>query len=153
MARPTRTTAIPNQETPYDAQIDPQHILRRSRVRRYAESGAWIVTAVVAARFADLPTALQDYGYGVPFYLLFVSLLGFIMIFLYLTLYIPYTTGSSVDLTQWQTQAPRTIQLATICGVVAGIAANWMLWPAYRWLTPVLTFVEFMGVISFIGLF
>ncbi|KAI9101120.1 hypothetical protein DFS34DRAFT_457308 [Phlyctochytrium arcticum] len=145
----TRTSALPSEERPYD---DPLN-LPRSKAIRYVESFAWIAAAVAAAYYSDLRTSLQEYGYGVPYYLLFTSLSGWIFVFLYLQFYVPYSTGTRPDLTKWETQAKHPVQVATAFGVTAAISSCFMLWPAYGFLTPLLVFLLFMGGVSFIGLF
>ncbi|TPX64919.1 hypothetical protein SpCBS45565_g05559 [Spizellomyces sp. 'palustris'] len=145
----TRTAALPSEERPYD---DPRN-KPRSKLIRYLESFAWIAGALGTGWWSDLPSALQNYGYGIPFYLLFVSLSGWTFVFLYLQFYIPFKTGTRPDLTQWETQAKHPVQIATAFGVISAISSCWMLWPAYGFLTPLLVFLMFMGGVSLIGLF
>ncbi|TPX58443.1 hypothetical protein PhCBS80983_g03129 [Powellomyces hirtus] len=120
---------------------------------RYAESLAWITLALVVGYFSNLAGALQNYGYGVPFYLLFASLSGFVCVFIYLQFYVPMKTGTQVDLTKWETQAKLPVQIATAFGAIGSVSSCFMLWPAYGFLTPFVVFIFFMGGLSFIGLF
>ncbi|KAI8821065.1 uncharacterized protein EV422DRAFT_619963 [Fimicolochytrium jonesii] len=144
-----RVSALASEERPYDDSKSPT----RSKLVRYAESATWIVIALASGYFANLADALQNYGYGLPFYLLFTSLAGFIIIFIYLQFYVPMKTGSRVDLSKWETQARLPVQIATAFGTLSMLSSCWMLWPAYGFLSPPLVFVLFMGGLSFIGLF
>lgn len=176
--RPLRASAIPNQEKPYDEIHQRRRAInRKSKALIRAENLAYVIAASVGAYLANLKWALQEYGYGyvlstcsvnrvvlvdkvphessnrIPFYLLFISILGFILVFFYLFFYIPIATGQSIDVTQWQTQAKRPVQIATTFGVLAFISSNWLLWPAYKFLTPLLVTLLTVGFFGFVGLF
>ncbi|KAI9017325.1 hypothetical protein BC832DRAFT_19415 [Gaertneriomyces semiglobifer] len=142
------TTVLPNSDRPYDERSTP-----RTRVIRYGESLGWIAATLLLAYFIDLRSALQNYGYGIPFYLLFLSMSGWILVFFYLQFYVPIRTGTRPDLKHWETQARQPVQIATAFAVVSGVSSIWMLWPAYGWFTPLVVFLFFMGTVSFIGLF
>ncbi|KAJ3175294.1 hypothetical protein HDU87_006376 [Geranomyces variabilis] len=146
---PARHAALPSDLRP----ADEPPLTPRSPAMRYLESAAWITLALAVAYYSNLAAKLQEYGFGIPFYLLFISLSGFVCVFIYLQFYVPSKTGVRVDLTKWETQARLPVQIATAFGTAACASSCVMLWPAYGFFTPVVVFVFFMGGLSFIGLF
>lgn len=102
--------------------------------------------------------------------------LVFVACFLYLFPYSTYVLHRRYDLSKWEQEAPRTIQVATAglvlsryslhknCGIdlvhhffnpndLHSIAWNIALWPVYGWATPFLLFMMLMAIISIFTFF
>jgi len=82
-----------------------------------------------------------------------LSLSGFLTVFLYVLLYLPYVKKRKIDLNKWQEQIPKSIQLATLFGVIAFFAMCVMMWPAYRVVSPLMVLNVWIGSVAFIALF
>ncbi|KAI8923111.1 hypothetical protein BC831DRAFT_472572 [Entophlyctis helioformis] len=126
----------------------------RGKLQRSLESIAWVVVALGLAYYMELLDAVRSHAQGTWFYVAAVSMVGFLSVFLYLEVYLPRTRhGRRADYKNWESDVPNSIRLATALGVVASISSNAMLWPAYGMLTPVLSFLWFMGITAFISFF
>ena len=79
-------------------------------------------------------------------------LISFISIFLWLSYWVPYKTGRSIDYSKWEEQAPRTIQIATAFGVGAFIGSCTVLWSSYRYFSPFIVFFEMMGAVAMVSI-
>jgi hypothetical protein len=88
-----------------------------------------------------------------PFYLSLASLAGFFGIFIHVQYILPLTTKKKIDLTKWEEQVPLPVQVATGLGLLAFLSMTWMLWPGYHLASPIMVFVVWAGVLSFISLF
>ncbi|KAI9190757.1 uncharacterized protein BJ171DRAFT_540863 [Polychytrium aggregatum] len=124
-------------------------------IRRLAEKVFWIAAALVLGYYTELPNALLEYGYGWPIYVSMLCLTGIGGIFAYLTFYLPYFTldRTRINLSNWEREAPRSIQTATVLGLTLTVCVNVWLWPAFGILTPVILFVEFLGFICLLAMF
>ncbi|OAJ36532.1 hypothetical protein BDEG_20695 [Batrachochytrium dendrobatidis JEL423] len=87
------------------------------------------------------------------FYLSLISALAFFSVFLYLELYLPRKQGRRVNYKQWESDAPRSIQFATLFGVSTTICTNALVWGSYGAMSPLLLFIWFMGLTTIISLF
>lgn len=126
---------------------------KRTLASRTVESLAWIVASLLLCYFISVPQAIAARTATASFALTIAGMLGFLAVFLYLQYYLVYFKQTKIDYTRWETQAPRSIQIATASGLVASIALVVLLWPAYSIGAPVVAFVIFMGIISLISLF
>jgi hypothetical protein len=126
-------------------------ILAVQMARITAERIAWTAVAVVLFNYLEIYSRLEVRIASKSFGLFIASIAGFLGVYLYLQVYLPFK-GFKVNYKKWEQEIPRSIQTATFCGVVASVCFNTLLWPVYSFLTPLIGFIFFMGFTSFLAL-
>ena len=87
------------------------------------------------------------------FFLAAACSIGFVLLFLMAIYVQPFLTGKTVDLSQWETEIPTVIYMATALGLVAYISSVSMIWPVYHLFSIPIVFFQIAGLLAFIGLF
>ncbi|KAI8913249.1 hypothetical protein EDD86DRAFT_262079 [Gorgonomyces haynaldii] len=135
-----------------DANEKAQKERQAKKFRNTLERLGWIAGGLVLIWFFNLPLVFWYQRKTWAFLATGVSVIGFFAVYGYLQIYLP-TTGFKVDYQQWQTQIPRSIQLATFLGVVCSISVNLLLWSTFGLFSPLVAFVLFMASTSFVAMF
>ncbi|KAI8899847.1 hypothetical protein BC833DRAFT_584150 [Globomyces pollinis-pini] len=112
---------------------------------------AWIAAFIFLANYLDFIQVLADSMGDFYFYISAASLTGFGSCFLYLTVYLPKIKGLKVNLSNWEQESPRTIQLATTFLVSATFSLHLTFWKSYGYVTPVFLFTGLMATVSLFG--
>ncbi|KAL2916733.1 hypothetical protein HK105_203851 [Polyrhizophydium stewartii] len=125
---------------------------RISSLRRGVESALWIGGGAALAYYLRMDQVLAERSSSNWFAVALLAIAGFGSVFLYLELYLPRKQGRRINYQEWEREVPRTIQLATVLGILATISCNAVLWPVFGAFSPLLLVVWFMATASAIGL-
>ncbi|EGF84071.1 hypothetical protein BATDEDRAFT_21763 [Batrachochytrium dendrobatidis JAM81] len=124
-----------------------------SKLQHNLESAAWLLASGGLAYYLRPDQVMLSNTHSIWFYLSLISALAFFSVFLYLELYLPRKQGRRVNYKQWESDAPRSIQFATLFGVSTTICTNALVWGSYGAMSPLLLFIWFMGLTTIISLF
>jgi hypothetical protein len=84
---------------------------------------------------------------------LFISSLAFGGILFYIAVYNPVVRKRKIDLRRWEQEAPRTIQAATVCGIVMFGSLSTLLWQTFGIGSPGVVLILLLGFISLMTVF
>ena len=132
---------------------DEETVLIKSSVSTFLYNLVWTGFSLFIIHYINLISIISSLEPTLSFYLAISSVFGISLVFLYITFYLPLKTGSRIDLKNWEKTVPRSIQFATVCGVVSFISCNFLLWAHFSFLSPVVLLILLFGGISFVGLF
>ncbi|XP_004579413.1 transmembrane protein 128 [Ochotona princeps] len=110
--------------------------------------GFWILASIGVTYYADFFKTLKENLYTSSWFLSGGALLlvSFSIAF-YCIVYLEWYRGIEYDM-----KYPALVPVTTASFIAAGICFNVALWPVWSFLTPLLLFTQFMGVIMFISL-
>ncbi|XP_002709398.2 transmembrane protein 128 isoform X1 [Oryctolagus cuniculus] len=134
-ARPGASTAAEKKEKPLP--------------RLNLHSGFWILASIAVTYYVDFFKTLRENFHTSSWFLsgsalLLVSL----SIALYCIVYLEWYRG----IEEYDVRYPALIPITTAAFIAAGICFNIALWHVWSFLTPLLLFTQFMGVIMLISL-
>ncbi|KAH6600700.1 hypothetical protein BASA50_002084 [Batrachochytrium salamandrivorans] len=95
-----------------------------SKLQRNLETAFWILLGSALAYYLRPDQVVMANTHSVWFYLSLLSLCAFFSVFTYLELYLPRKQGVRVNYKRWETEAPRSIQLATVFGYYLAVLSH-----------------------------
>lgn len=112
----------------------------------------WIIAAFLTLYYSDLIIVLKvDHRVNIKYFYASLAVTSIpIAIACYLILYLSFMKNVHSD--DWEISAPYAIPMATASTVVAGILWNVSLWDVYRFYTPIILFLLFMGLVMTISI-
>ncbi|XP_038070949.1 transmembrane protein 128-like [Patiria miniata] len=110
----------------------------------------WILGSFAVLYYTDLIPAIKEDRriYSTWLYLGFILMAFHVSIGSYLIVYLSWIKKIS----DWEKASPMAIPLATGSFVLGGICLNIAIWPVYGFLTPLMLFTLFMGVVVIVSL-
>lgn len=112
----------------------------------------WITASFLTLYFSDIVNVLKidpRVG-GTYFYVSIILTLIPVLIGSYFIVWLGLLKG--IDDSQWDSHSTLAFPAATLCAVLAGIFWNISLWGVYRFWSPVLLFLLFMGFIMIVSI-
>lgn len=124
-----------------------------ARLKRLLSGTAYIAVFIALSYHSHFHVALALSATGAAFYAACAASAGFVLCFVYITVYLPRVKGIVVDLDKWETEIPKTIQLATACIVSSSICWNVALWHQLSFMAPVVLLSFSLALIGVFKLF
>lgn len=123
---------------------------KRKRVRQKMEAFLWVSAMSALLYYGDgnrnffsmllKNTRLNRFYLNITYVLLGLNT----SIFLFLNVWLNWIKGNTLE---WEVAAPWSIPAATLTGLATAVTIMVALWPVYSWLTPVVQFTLFMGML------
>ncbi|CAK7294609.1 transmembrane protein 128 [Vulpes vulpes] len=134
-ARPEASTAVEKKEKPLP--------------RLNIHSGFWILASIVVTYYVDFFKTIKENFHTSSWFVVGGALLLIsLSIACYCILYLEWCCG----IEDYDVKYPTLIPVTTATFIAAGICFNVALWHVWSFLTPLLLFTQFMGVVMLISL-
>jgi hypothetical protein len=118
----------------------PAHLQpNKKTVATYFYAACWILSFYFLYGYLQLERVFLSLEIGIAYITSVLASFGFASCFLYLSVYLPLR-GVKVDYSKWETDAPKTIQLASVCMVVSFVSWCVTLWSHFHMATPLILF-------------
>nr|XP_056713843.1 transmembrane protein 128 [Euleptes europaea] len=113
-------------------------------------SAFWIVASIAVTYYIEFFKAVKEMIQTESWWFILGSwlLLGSLSVAFYCIIYLEWYRG----IEDYDTAYPALIPITTAMFIVAAICFNVALWPVWSFLTPVVLFTQFMGVVMLISL-
>ena len=120
--------------------------------RAKLESGLCVLLAGFIGWYTKFPEAFYHNAQGIWLYSAVASAFTFVSIFCYIAIYLPVFEKKTVDFDHWETEIPKSIQTATISGIINFISLTGLVWSSYSFYSPFIVFILLLGSISLASL-
>ncbi|XP_019620726.1 PREDICTED: transmembrane protein 128-like [Branchiostoma belcheri] len=136
-----------------DSQDRPQQAKEEKLSRINAHTIFWLVASMAMFYYTDIAVALRvDPRINWLWLLPGAVLIGLnVGIGAFLIVWLSWIKGVSTD--EWEKRYPSAIPTATASFIIGGLCCMVGLWPVWGFLTPIILFTLFMGVVMVISLF
>jgi hypothetical protein len=112
---------------------------KKKTIATYFYAACWILSFYFLYDYLQLQRVFLSLEIGFTYVVSVLASCGFALCFLYLSVYLPFK-GVKVDYSKWETDAPKTIQLASVFMVVSFISWCLTLWSHFHMATPLILF-------------
>nr|XP_060633958.1 transmembrane protein 128-like [Anolis sagrei ordinatus] len=139
-------------EAPQGAPVEPSSTEKKEKPlpRLNIHSAFWILTSIVTTYYVEFFKTIKEiiqqesWWFGLGSCLLVVSL----SVAFYCIVYLEWYHG----IEDYDTTYPALIPITTACFIAAAVCFNISLWPVWSFLTPLILFVQFMGIVMLVSL-